>query len=195
LAKAISLLPGQAAPWLELGRVLSLAHDDRGALEAVEWAAHLAPSNPAVQAELKLLRAATPAGAAPRQPAIGAVTDTPVDHLKFAAELSTERDYEGAIGELLRVLALQPANQAGRGKLAAAYALLGQQDRAVLEYHKLLVAFPDDAGARIALSRILLAQGKTQEAKHQLQQALAYDPHSLEARVLLKKAGQPPQRP
>jgi len=186
LSKAVSLLPGQAGPFFELGRVLSLSKDDRGALELTAWAAHLAPSNTAVQSELRRLRASIPSSAseaaALSQPKVGAASDTAAAHLAFAEELIKEGDDEGAAGELLRALALQPASKDARSKLAAAYASLGQKDRAVLECQKLLIAFPDDASGHTALGKILLSQGRPRDAAEQFNLALISDPGSQEAR-------------
>lgn len=198
LSKAVSLLPAQAAPWFELGRVLSLSKDNRGALDLTAWAAHLAPSNSAVQAELNRLRASVPSASGAEvlsQPRIGAASDTAAAHVAFAEELSGRGDNQGANGELLRALTLQPASKEARGKLAAAYANLGQSDRAVLEYQKLLLAFPDDGAAHVSLGKILLNQGKASDAAEQFKQALVYQPGSQEAQVLLRRANHPaPER-
>jgi hypothetical protein len=59
-------------------------------------------------------------------PAIGARSDTAAAHFDFAQALNRREDFEGAIGELLRSLTLQPAMQAARRDLAAAYTNLGQ---------------------------------------------------------------------
>lgn len=161
LSKAVSLLPGQAAPWFELGRVLNLAKDDRGALEAVAWAAHLDPSNTTIQSELTRLRLSVPTHAnsaameVVARPRVGAAADTAAAHFDFAGQLSARGDFEGAVGELLRSLALQPGMRQARRNLAAAYGNLGQNDRAILEYRKLLLVSPDDAAARVALEKIL----------------------------------------
>jgi tetratricopeptide (TPR) repeat protein len=199
LSKAASLLPGQAAPWFELGRVLSLSKDNRGALELTAWAAHLDPSNAAVQSELRRLRASVPFAASEAdvlsQPKFGAASDIAAAHVAFAEELIKQGDDQGAAGELLRALALQPANKDARSKLAAAYANLGQKDRAVLEYQKLLLAFPDDAPGHIALGKILLSQRKPSGAAEQFKLALILDPESREARGGLQSADHPaPQR-
>jgi Flp pilus assembly protein TadD len=194
LSKAISLLPGEAGPWFELGRVLRLTKDDRGALQAITWAAHLAPSNTAIQSELSQLRASASVHSsssgieALTQPGIASASDTAAAHFQFARELSERGDFEGAVGELLRSLVLQPAMQTARRDLAAAYADLGQNERAVLEYRKLLVAFPEDAAAHIALGKILLAQGNPRDAAEQLRQALIYQPKSQEAQAFLSRA-------
>jgi tetratricopeptide (TPR) repeat protein len=194
LSKAISLLPGQAPPWFELGRVLELAKDDRGAMQAVAWAAHLAPSNAQIKTELARLQGSASVASdsaaltAVQPPAIGARSDTADAHIAFAQELNRQRDFQGAIGELLRSLALQPGMEDARRDLAQAFENLGDHDRAVLEYRKLLVSFPADATAHIALGKILLAQGNAQDAAEQLKQALIYQPNSVEAQTFLKKA-------
>jgi tetratricopeptide (TPR) repeat protein len=196
LTEAISLLPGEAGPWFELGRVLELTKDHQGALQAIAWAAHLAPSNETYRAELSRLQAtrAMPAGSAAlralQPPGIGARSDTAAAHFDYAQELTRLGDFEGAIGELLRSLALHPAMQNARRDLAAAYANVGHRDRAELEYRKLLLAFPEDAEAHIALGELLLQQGNAREAAEQVQQALIYQPGSLEAQAVLKRADQ-----
>jgi predicted Zn-dependent protease len=63
----------------------------------------------------------------------------------------------------------------------------------VLEYHKLLLAFPEDAAAHIALGKILLEQGKARDAAEQLKQALIYQPSSVEAQALLRRADAMPK--
>jgi tetratricopeptide (TPR) repeat protein len=156
LSKAISLLPGQVGPWFELGRVLLLAKDNRGALEAFRWAAYLAPSNAAVRTELARLRAndAESLDRPLSKPKIGSAADTAAAHLAYAQELNARRDFAGAAGELLRALALDPGMKVARRNLATAYANQAQKDRAVLEYRKILIAFPDDSAAQAALAGI-----------------------------------------
>ena len=194
LSKAISLLPGQASPWFELGRVLEVANDKAGALQAVTWAAHLAPANGAIQAELRRLQVSSSAvpdsagSQALEPPPIGARSDTAAAHFDYAQKLDGRHDFEGAVGELMRSLALQPANQAARRDLAAAYANLGENDRAVLEYRKVLVASADDVAAHIALGKLLLEQGNPEDAAAELNQALHYQPGSVEAKAFLRRA-------
>lgn len=199
LAKAISLLPGQVAPWFELGRVLRRAKDDADAWQIIAWAAHIAPSDSAIQSELASLRTSpTLVGSTTTtalvRPRIGALSDTAQAHFAFAGELSARGDPGGAVGELLRSLALQPAMPEPRRSLATTYASLGKNDQAALEYYKLLLAFPEDAALRIALGKILLAQGNGQDAAEQLRWALAYQPGSQEARALLSRADHFPNK-
>ena len=122
---------------------------------------------------------------------IGAASDTAAAHVAFAEEIIEQGDYQGATGELLRALALQPASKEARSKLAAAYANLGQNDRAVLEYKKLLLAFPDEWAAHISLGKILLNLGKASDAAEQFKLALILDPGSQEARRGLQSADHP----
>ena len=199
LTKAISLLPGQAKPWFELGRVLRRAKNDVGAWEVIAWAAHMAPSDSAIQSELASLRTSpTLVGSTHTttlvRPRIGAQSDTAQAHFAFAGELSARGDLGGAVGELLRSLALQPAMMESRRSLATTYVSLGKNDQAVLEYYKLLLASPEEAALRIALGKILLAQGNAQDAADQLRQALAYQPGSQEARTLLIRADHFPNK-
>jgi tetratricopeptide (TPR) repeat protein len=195
LSKAISLLPGQAKPWFNLGRVMRRAKDDHGALEAIAWAARLSPDNAAIRSELASLRTSGPAPTiAPvpepvvRQPQVGAVSDSAPDHLAFALQLNAQGDYQGGAGELLRSLELQPAAVAARRSLAETYLQMGENARAILEYHKVLRSAPEDVEARIALGKALLALGDTEEALNQLRLALRDRPDSVEARAALDQA-------
>jgi protein O-GlcNAc transferase len=195
LTKAISLLPGQPKPWFDLGRVQERAGNKQAALEDIRWAAYLSPSNAAIDAKLASLetspgpQAAVPnrASAASR-PSVGADADAAAVHLAFAAQLSKVGDSLGAVGELLRSLALEPANVEARRALAAAYEHLGENDRAMLEDYKVLLSAPQDAVALISLGEILLERGNAEEACRYLRQALASRPDSADARAALDRA-------
>jgi tetratricopeptide (TPR) repeat protein len=192
LAKAISLLPGQYKTWFDLGRVLQRENDYHGAIQAVSWAAHLAPSDSSVRAELLSLRSAEPDQAAERhpvlQPKVGAASDTAADHFAFAEELNAEGDFQGAAGELLRTLSLQPAMVDARRSLAEAYLRLGENDRAVLEDYKMLRFAPEDAQEHIHLGQALLAEGDAEQAAKHFRLALHYQPKSAAARAGLDEA-------
>lgn len=195
VTKAISLLPGQPKPWLELGRLQRRAKDDAAALESLTWAAHLSPADPAISAELASLKSGkfsgpgVPAPAAVMQsPLLGAETDTAADHLKFAEELSAHRDFQGAAGELLRCLSLEPALLVARRLLAGAFEQLGEHQRAMLEYRKVLLIAPGDLEAHICMGKILFAQGEVDEGLKQLREALRLNPQSGDARSALADA-------
>jgi thioredoxin-like negative regulator of GroEL len=65
---------------------------------------------------------------------------------------------------------------------------MGENARAILEYHKVLRSAPEDVEARIALGKALLALGDTEEALNQLRLALRDRPDSVEARAALDQA-------
>jgi tetratricopeptide (TPR) repeat protein len=197
LTKAISLMPGRARPWFDLGRVRKLQSDRRGAFEALSWAARLSPSDASIRSELASLPGTNPSSQATEplpasqpmnQPKLGAVFDTARDHVAFAAELSARGDFLGAVGELLRALALQPAQIDARLALGRAYERLGDRDRTILEYGKIVRLVPEDAQVRIALGEVLLKSGRAREAANQFRIVLAHQPGSPEARAALKRA-------
>jgi tetratricopeptide (TPR) repeat protein len=195
LTKAISLMPGQAKPWFDLGRVLRQQGNHQGALEAVAWSAHLSPSDAVIRAELVSLQSGVTSGAAATQstapvhrPSIGVPPDTAEGHIAFAAELGARGDFMGAVGELLRALALQPAANDARRSLASAYLHIGDLDHAILEYYKILRSVPEDAAVHLALGKILLDRGHAQAAADEFRSALMYQPDSAEARAALHEA-------
>ena len=144
LIKAASLMPGNAAPWFDLGRVLRRKGDLRGSLAVLTWASQLAPSNPSIDAELKVVKAEAKAvELTVTEPPLGPTRDSVSAHLAFAIELAAASDHLGAVGELLRTLALEPANEKARRLLAESYKQLKRTHDAELEQAKLdLLASP-----------------------------------------------------
>jgi tetratricopeptide (TPR) repeat protein len=205
LIKAVSLLPGEARAWFDLGRVLLKLGDKPNALQVISWAAWLAPENASFAAELESLRtsSATPAFAGktlpktgdnaavesePSQPHFGALSDTESAHLAFAADLRIHGDALGAVGELLRVLTLHPDSVAARQSLADAYLSLFNWDRAILEYHKILLVSGDNADTHLALGKALMAKGHPAEAVDEFRLVLKIIPDSTAARSSLEAA-------
>jgi len=93
LKKAISLMPGEARPWFDLGRVLHRNRDDAAAESALEWAVRLAPSEPRFRQELDALRKVAD------KPVAGAIhahfappADTAAEHAVLAASLAAAGD-------------------------------------------------------------------------------------------------------
>jgi tetratricopeptide (TPR) repeat protein len=187
---AIALLPGQAKPWFDLGRVFERQGDRKRAFEAFSWAAQLAPADAVMQSKLKSLET----GAAPQGPfdsfvpALDIPNDTAADHFSAAEKLSRQGENVDAAGELLRALALAPAAIEARRSLAGAYQSLGDPERAILEYNKLLLVSPKDASAHVAFGKVLLNQGHAEQAANQFRAALTYQPDSSEARASLADA-------
>ena len=202
LAKAISLMPGQAKPWFELGRVLERAKKDGLALDAITWASQLAPSDGAIKSELRLLLNSQVAQSDSndsrlpiRQPPFGSGSDTASDHLAYALKLKGAWDLQGAAGELLRSLRLQPGGLGARRELAAVEQAQGKTDKAVLEYQKILIGSPGSVPDRIALSRLLLEKNDSEGAEAQLRLALHYQPTSVEAAQALDLLEKSPPKP
>lgn len=185
LTEAISLMPGQAKPWFDLGRVQRLQGKAQSAVESVRWAAMLDPANPRIREELKLAGSAGDQGDTPdqpRQPEIGLPADTASGHYSSARDLRARQDWQGAIGELLRSLALQPDSVEVRSLLANTYGQLGDYDAAAVEYRKVLLAAPASGETYLSLGKVLLAGGKRRDAGEAFRRALAIQPGSIEAR-------------
>jgi Flp pilus assembly protein TadD len=160
LAEAISLLPGQAKPWFDLGRVLRRQGDEQGAFQAISRAARLAPDDLKVRTELASMNVVAPALAGHEEdffmlmPDLGPVRDTAPDHLAFATKLSQQGNFNGAAGQFLRCLSLEPAQIDARRGLANVYEHLGDFSRAALEYNQILLVSPGDADAVSSLAKL-----------------------------------------
>jgi tetratricopeptide (TPR) repeat protein len=196
LEKAISLSPGQSKPWLEYGRILKLAGNRNRAAESIAWAATLSPSDTSIRSELAATQTEVSSTEdIQRQPDVGAKSDTAQEHLKFALELMKQSDFQGAVGELLRALALQPGAVEPRRRLAEAFDQIGDDSHSALEYYKLLRCAPEDVNSRIALGNILLSQGNFEQAKEQFRIVLREAPGSSEAKTTLDKLENPSSKP
>jgi Flp pilus assembly protein TadD len=195
LAKAISLMPFEYKTWLNLGRVLKQANEFDGAYHALAWAAHLSPSDPAVHAELASLRAQNPNRAVEleseretRRPDVGAASDTAEGHYNFAVRLRERGDFQGAAGELLRSLSIDPRMLSARRSLAESFEKTRENDRALLEYFKLIRVDAKDAIAHLAIGELLVTRGETDQALTHLRKAVEYSPTSASAREALQNA-------
>jgi tetratricopeptide (TPR) repeat protein len=195
LTKAISLMPSEYKTWLNLGRVLKQGGDFDGAYYTLAWAGHLSPTNPAVKAELASLRANDPQRATKleseprlRRPDVGAVLDTAEGHYKFAVELIERGDFEGAVGELLRSLSIEPGMSTARRSLGESFEKMKENDRAVLEYSKLIRLNDKDSSAHLAIGKLLAARGETDQALIHLRKAVEFSPTCASAREALLNA-------
>jgi Flp pilus assembly protein TadD len=201
LTLAISLMPGQAKPWFDLGRVQRLQNNSVGALRSLSWARRLAPSDPKIKAELQLLieedggKLQAASQETLKEPQAGALTDSATEHFRFAKELIAAGDSLGAVGELLRSLTILPGSPDPRWSLAVCYEHLGDSDRAILEYHKILLIHPDDVDAYLASGRILMDKGLAADAEGEFRRALARKPDSVAAQKALDQATDALKRP
>jgi tetratricopeptide (TPR) repeat protein len=195
LVKAISLLPGQSKPWLQLGRVLRQQGNNQAALAAFSWTAKLSRDDPATQSELASLQAEMNANPSIAESKLNqeflrtdSTPDTSQAHLTFAQQLIKQSDFMGAVGELLRSLALEPSLVDARRTLASAYASLGDYPHATLEYYKILATMPQDAEAHLGLGEIYLQGGDPRQAAAEFRMALRTQPDSFRARAGLEKS-------
>jgi Flp pilus assembly protein TadD len=200
--KAISLLPLEYKTWLNLGRALKNANDFDGAYRALTWAEQLSPTNPAINGELDSLRVADPtrfeklaSDPMVRRPEIGAESETADGHFRFGRKLFERGDFEGAEGEQLRALSLDPRMWNARQLLAEDFEKLSKSDRALLEYYKLLKLNEQDGATHLAIGKLLLARGQTASALVQLQKAVEYSPGDGFARAALQNAQKQAAKP
>jgi Flp pilus assembly protein TadD len=195
LEKAISLLPGQAKAWYQLGRVLNRLGDKRNAFLTLSWATKLSPGDPSIRSELISLQDANRSSKSPLDfivplaaPNFGAASDSPSDHLAFANRLKSKGDLTGSEGELLRALALRPADLDTRTTLAKIYSDTNDNARAIIEYQKILRIAPNQLEPRIALGEIFLAEGEPQAALDELLVAQKQAPDSIPVQKALDQA-------
>jgi tetratricopeptide (TPR) repeat protein len=201
LRKAISLAPIRGEFFASLAAIREKAGDLQGAMHAIEKAAELRPSDAALMARLESLKHAqaqpgsnTAAGHQGTDAPFGAVAETADGHFAFAGELSREGDTLGAVGELLRAAALEPARSDIRLNLAIARAQLGQPEAAELDFRKALLQTPGSAQAHIALGSLLMGNARNSDAAEEFRQALAIESGNAEAARLLAQCSKtPPQ--
>jgi Tfp pilus assembly protein PilF len=93
----------------------------------------------------------------------------------LATVYSERGDKEKARDLYLEVLAMDPTHYAARQNLAVHYSEQGLFDEAEREYRELLNYTPNDSNAHHGLGLVLIKKEQWQEAKTQLEKALALD--------------------
>lgn len=201
LRKAISLAPIRGEFFASLAAIREKSGDIQGATQAIEKAVKLRPGDAALMARLESLKRTQAqlgsSAAADHQGAdasFGAVADTADGHLFFAGELSREGDTLGAVGELLRAAALEPARSEIRLNLGIARAQLGQPEAAELEFRKALLQSPGSAQAHIVLGSLLMGNARNDDAAEEFRQALAIESGNTEALRLLALCSKAPRQ-
>lgn len=191
--KAISLAPFRTEFYVDLSKVQERAGDRNGALKTIRSAICATPTEPALQARLKQLDESN--AKIPQCQSIhdsdrfpfGASSDTADDHFAFATQLSTEGDYVGAIGEMLRALTLEPQRSDIRYSLAVAETQIGQIDRAEFELRTVLRSSPNSAKTHMALASLLFQANDLTSAVSEFRQVLLMEPDNHQAARLLKE--------
>jgi tetratricopeptide (TPR) repeat protein len=85
-------------------------------------------------------------------------------------------DLPGALADLDRAAALEPANPAVYWRRGQCYTLLGDDDRALANYRRTLAITPDQIDALEAIAKILTARGQHAEAVATYDRAIALAP-------------------
>ena len=193
LRNAISLAPLQGSFYLNLSRMQEKLNDRAGAADSLRHAIVLMSSTPVLEKHLKTLGAGLPIAKVQEESLsntpfpYGAITNTSAAHFAFATQLSDEGDLQGAIGELLRALAQQPADTISRYNLAIAYMQIGEDEKSELELRKVLLLTPDSVQAHIALGTILLQTNDVINAAAEFHRVLALEPNNREAQQLFSQ--------
>jgi tetratricopeptide (TPR) repeat protein len=191
--KAISLSPLRPALYLGLARMNEKANDRNGAIDSLQHALLLDPADRRLAARLNELVAAPAAGnrasaTGQKQPfPYGAPQDTATDHFAAATDLSRQSDLQGAIGELLHALTLDPARADIRYNLAVAYTQVGQYENAELEFRKVLNVDANSVQAHMALGTVLLQNKDLSNAAAEFRRVLVLQPDNKQAPQLLSQ--------
>ncbi len=191
--KAISLAAFRTVFYVDLSKAQERAGDRNGALKTIRSAIRASPTEAALQARLKELNESSPKGSqrqtihnSDRFP-FGASSDTADDHFAFATQLSTEGDFVGAIGEMLRALALEPGRNDIRYSLAVTETQIGQFERAEFELRTVLRSSPNSVKARMALASLLFQANDVVGAASELRGVLLLEPDNQQAARLLQQ--------
>ena len=111
--------------------------------------------------------------------------DSAEGHFLLGTALFTAGNYPGAVAELAKAAALNPAVPSLQSYYGQALLFTGDADGATEAFRKELAANPNDFDANFQLASILAHRGKSAEARPLLERAVQVRPGSLEARAAL----------
>jgi tetratricopeptide (TPR) repeat protein len=120
--------------------------------------------------------------------------DSAEGHFLLGTALFTAGNYPGAVTELAKAVALNPAVPSLQSYYGQALLFTGDADGATEAFRKELASNPNDFDANFQLASILAHRGKSAEARPLLERAVQVRPGSLEARDALAngfRASQP----
>ncbi len=106
----------------------------------------------------------------------------------LASDLSAKGQYQAAIAEWNRVLALDPKDDRAQNNLGAALAATGSLDEAIPHFEKALVLNPGSDEVQTSFGAALAQKGRIDEAIPHYQKALEINPESPEANSSLGAA-------
>jgi tetratricopeptide (TPR) repeat protein len=111
--------------------------------------------------------------------------DSAEGHFLLGTALFTAGNYPGAVTELAKAAALNPAVPSLQSYYGQALLFTGDADGATEAFRKELAANPNDFDANFQLASILAHRGKSADARPLLERAVQVRPRSLEARDAL----------
>jgi tetratricopeptide (TPR) repeat protein len=200
LDEAVSLQPGFAEAWSDLGIARKSLLDDVGALEAFAKAVRLAPSDPVAQTRLgsELLALGRPHDALPHleeavrlDPENQSALYSLQRALRLAGQAEQAEAVKGKLNELLRrqdqadqnaVAGIQLNNQ------GAAREQAGDLRGALEKYREALRRYPEHVGIRLNLAIALLRLGEWTEGIAELREVVRRDPSNRAAQKALEEA-------
>ena len=109
-------------------------------------------------------------------------------HYAVGAVYFQQSKYSEAEASLKQSLAAQPDQVSAKYYLALTYDAIGDDDRAVPIFRDLVKVHPEYVPSHVKLGGILVRQHQYEEAQHNLEQAIALDPSSVEAHYQLALA-------
>jgi len=128
--------------------------------------------NKPVVLQLKKAEGAAPGGAPGAAPGPGgkpAQVDPAKQLIVEGSELADKKDYAGAIAKYEQAMQLKPDLFALNGEIGNLYAQMGDKDKAVASYEKLLEKEPTNTDARLAAVEILFEKKDVAGAKKMLE--------------------------
>lgn len=120
------------------------------------------------------------------QDAIRVAPDDPMGPFTLARVLKRQKDYDGAIAQLKKLVDAAPSWGEAHVALAVTYEAAGKLDLAEREYRKLVEITPDDPDAHLTLIEFLIASDKKDDAKKEIEKTRGLK-LSTEAQDALKK--------
>ncbi|MGC1580734.1 MAG: tetratricopeptide repeat protein, partial [Candidatus Acidiferrales bacterium] len=188
--KAVALAPRNPNLRIALGLALAKAGRQAAAIASYEAALEISPRNSVAEIDLASAYRAVHNNDAARR----LLELSSREHPKLAAPLAVLGDldielqtYEAAIKHLSAALALDPANNETRDRLALAYKSKGDSAAALAQLSQSLARDPNDALAHFLRAQIFDDRNQDDHALPEAEKVLALQPQNLPGRTLLGK--------
>lgn len=193
--RAVQLRPQHFESTLNLG-LLYASLGDSQAERFLRKALELQPEGPAAPAKAaavfalaRVLDAKSPDEALELYNQAAELAPRPEYHIYAAALCERRKDFACAVSEYNAALRLDAASKPAIAGLANAYIAAGDTARAEPLVRRLIQADPADSAPRLHLVRLLLAQGKPEDARRELAPALATPDAARKAAALFAGSG------